>query len=98
MHNVWIAEDTAGLHINGLTHKGAPIRILGVGEVGTMTSAYNRFDGNRMDFTEPDHLTFVTIKNGEVVYQDQSPVSEHLSTAVVPSDPKITLPDVSKAE
>lgn len=97
-HNLNIAEDEYGTHINGLTDQGEKLQIVSVGEIVTMAAFANKFDGNRMGYTQPDHLTMITIKDGEVVYKDQSPVRTHLETAVTLPEEKVKLPKVDKAE
>ncbi|MEM9052907.1 MAG: hypothetical protein AAGC47_12715 [Bacteroidota bacterium] len=98
MHNFWIDDDGEGnTFITGLTTQGAPLVIVGVGEITTNISGYYKFDGNRMNFTKPDYMTFIQLRDGAVVYTDQSPVEDHLNTAVVQEGDKIKLPKAAKA-
>lgn len=97
-HNLNIAEDEYGTHINGLTDQGEKVQIVGVGEIVTIAAFANKFEGNRMGYTQPDHLTMITIKGGEVVYKNQSPISTHLETAVTLPEEKVKLPKADKAE
>ncbi|MEM6264415.1 MAG: hypothetical protein AAGI38_18010 [Bacteroidota bacterium] len=80
-HNLSIIDNEEGIHIGGLTDQGRDV-LLGMVESPM---------GNRLPYTSPDYLTYVIIKDGKVVYQNQTPIEQHIETAVLPEGDNIKL-------